>query len=457
MKALLRRLAARIGNPLEWSNAGKCTGIAALLLVFLAYQEGAIRFAFDRLDIGPYIDRPALWKAVIVNRYLMGLWGLVLARGLLVRRHDPESRGLVLFTTQLYAVQTAWGAYFTGLYTFPWGTLLILTGGVAGFLLFKLRVVVGACVTGFALVVGATVAEARGLIPSAPFFRSAPPPYGGQGFSGDIVLWAPFLLSCEALLLFLYAYIIHRWRDREEKLKAAYADLREAKDALVRAESLAAVGSLVTGAAHELRNPLASSGALVQSLRDDIANSATISETEKQEAFQTIEMALKGQKRAALIAERLYSLTDALAPASERRPLGAVLDSLKTKYGSAAFTAGEAARAAPVNEKALLTVLANLLDNALAAGGSEAPSLHAAVKNSALEITVSDTGRGIPKSIQAEVFKPFFTSQKAGEGHGIGLGLYIVHELVSRMGGEVDLKSEEGKGTEVTLRVPFIP
>jgi len=52
------------------------------------------------------------------------------------------------------------------------------------------------------------------------------------------------------------------------------------------------------------------------------------------------------------------------------------------------------------------------------------------------------------------VFKPFVTGQKAGEGHGVGLGLYIVHELVGLMRGSVELDSAPGRGTTVTIRLP---
>jgi len=76
----------------------------------------------------------------------------------------------------------------------------------------------------------------------------------------------------------------------------------------------------------------------------------------------------------------------------------------------------------------------------------------------AVEIEVSDTGRGIPEHQQRQVFDPFFTTRKAGEGSGLGLS--IVYGFVKQSGGEVQLKSRQGQGTTVTLRFPaqpFIP
>ena len=69
-----------------------------------------------------------------------------------------------------------------------------------------------------------------------------------------------------------------------------------------------------------------------------------------------------------------------------------------------------------------------------------------------VEITVSDSGRGIPKDALAMMFEPFYSTHSPGEG--VGLGLAISKELVSRRGGALDVKSEEGTGTTFTVRLP---
>lgn len=68
------------------------------------------------------------------------------------------------------------------------------------------------------------------------------------------------------------------------------------------------------------------------------------------------------------------------------------------------------------------------------------------------EIVVSDTGSGMPKSIQKQVIQPFFTT-RAGEG-GTGLGLSIVYGFISQSGGKLDIDSQEGRGTSVTVSLP---
>jgi signal transduction histidine kinase len=71
-----------------------------------------------------------------------------------------------------------------------------------------------------------------------------------------------------------------------------------------------------------------------------------------------------------------------------------------------------------------------------------------------VEITVSDDGNGIPEEAQRHVFDPFFTTSRA-QGH-IGLGLYIVHNLVTQqLGGTITLVSAPGKGTTIRMMLPL--
>jgi signal transduction histidine kinase len=93
-------------------------------------------------------------------------------------------------------------------------------------------------------------------------------------------------------------------------------------------------------------------------------------------------------------------------------------------------------------------VLVNLLENARAAG---AALIAVAVEPG--RVTVSDDGRGIPADLLPRVFEPHFSTTTSGSG----LGLSIVRRLVESWGGTVSLASEEGKGTEVSIRVVTPP
>ncbi len=69
-----------------------------------------------------------------------------------------------------------------------------------------------------------------------------------------------------------------------------------------------------------------------------------------------------------------------------------------------------------------------------------------------IKVSVSDTGKGIPRGLINKVFDPFFTTKPVGEG--TGLGLAICHKIVEEHGGNIDIESEDGKGTTLIIRLP---
>ena len=71
-----------------------------------------------------------------------------------------------------------------------------------------------------------------------------------------------------------------------------------------------------------------------------------------------------------------------------------------------------------------------------------------------VEFSVTDTGCGMDKKTLAQVFRPFFTTRPRSQGQG--LGLTLVQSLVKQAGGEVEIESELGKGTRVTIRIPRV-
>jgi signal transduction histidine kinase len=84
-----------------------------------------------------------------------------------------------------------------------------------------------------------------------------------------------------------------------------------------------------------------------------------------------------------------------------------------------------------------------LLEAAVADGGPGTPTL---------EVTIEDTGTGVPEHLLPRVFEPFVTTKE--EGRGTGLGLSICMGLVRSNGGEIGLESSPGRGTRVRLRFP---
>jgi signal transduction histidine kinase len=96
-------------------------------------------------------------------------------------------------------------------------------------------------------------------------------------------------------------------------------------------------------------------------------------------------------------------------------------------------------------------VLTNLTNNAIQSmpnGGKL--ELTAFKKDNEAIITVSDTGKGIPKEVQRKIFTPLVTTKAKGQG----LGLAVVKRLIEALNGTVTFESEEGKGTKFTITLP---
>jgi two-component system NtrC family sensor kinase len=69
-------------------------------------------------------------------------------------------------------------------------------------------------------------------------------------------------------------------------------------------------------------------------------------------------------------------------------------------------------------------------------------------------VSVADTGQGIPGANLNRIFEPFFTTKEVGKG--TGLGLSITYDIVKKHNGEITVRSEPGKGTVFTVRIPVV-
>lgn len=109
-----------------------------------------------------------------------------------------------------------------------------------------------------------------------------------------------------------------------------------------------------------------------------------------------------------------------------------------------------------IEERSLRSIVVNLLDNAVkfSADGARI-ELQLTPAGEGLLLVVRDDGCGIPEALQQKVFERFYRApETAADISGTGLGLAIVKEIASRYGGEVELKSGVGQGTQVAVRFP---
>ena len=96
-----------------------------------------------------------------------------------------------------------------------------------------------------------------------------------------------------------------------------------------------------------------------------------------------------------------------------------------------------------------------LLDNAVKytpAGGKIAVSV--VLWEMYVEVKVTDTGKGISESNQAAIFRRFYREEEVHEQQGVGIGLYLAREIVTRQGGYIKVVSEPGKGSEFSIMLP---
>ena len=107
----------------------------------------------------------------------------------------------------------------------------------------------------------------------------------------------------------------------------------------------------------------------------------------------------------------------------------------------------------PVDRDQISQVFINILLNALQSmgeGGEIRIGLRRCASPPGVEITVSDTGAGIPAEDREKVFEPFFSRKRKGTG----LGLAIVHQIITAHRGEIGVESEAGKGTAFRITLP---
>lgn len=245
--------------------------------------------------------------------------------------------------------------------------------------------------------------------------------------------------------------------DGKEMTYALGTDVTEERAMLrrtLRAERLAAVGTLATGLAHEIRNPLNSATLQLQVLRRRIRR-----DDRGQETLLPIVDTVDGE------IHRLERLVSDFLAFSQPHPLqlentlvSALVESIAERVRPDAEKAGVSLRIEkgspeePVDadRERIQQVLLNLTRNAIEAmpeGGVLTLRVHAADHEGFVAVEVEDTGVGIPD--HAPAFDAFFTTKQGGTG----LGLAIVHRVVEDHGGSVQYESKPGS-TRFTLELP---
>jgi len=217
-----------------------------------------------------------------------------------------------------------------------------------------------------------------------------------------------------------------------------------------QADRLATLGRLAANIAHEIRNPLASLSGAVEALTGSDGTPATrarLTEVVVRESLRLSEIIgsfLAYARPAPLELERVDAATvldDVLRAVAERGPA----DGVKIVRAYPATLRLEADRARL--RQVVWTLCVNALGSMPSGGELRVEGQRRA---GVVELTVTDTGEGIPPQDLAHAFEPF----SATRPDATGLGYALVHRIVHEHGGEVTVRSEGGLGAEFTVRLP---
>jgi len=225
---------------------------------------------------------------------------------------------------------------------------------------------------------------------------------------------------------------------------------RELEHRLEISERLAMIGKLAAGVAHELNSPLDGVIRFVKLTLETLEPGTDARD------FQ--EEALSGLMRMSAIVKDLLTFSRNVALEIEEENLTTLLHDAERQTianldGKSVVIEYDVALPEISVPRGLFQVFQNLLKNAAdAVGDGGRIEIRAGVRDGELFVAFRDDGPGIPSEIRDRVFEPFFTTKDVGEG--TGLGLSIVSRLMERLGGGVDLQSEEGRGSTVTVFLP---
>jgi signal transduction histidine kinase len=270
--------------------------------------------------------------------------------------------------------------------------------------------------------------------------------------------------------------------ERELREAAVRAERRKIQEQLMISDRMASMGTLAAGVAHEINNPLASVMANLELAANSVAEltgrrpgapgdsaggSALTGDAARAE-LEAIEEELQDAREGA---ERIRNIIRDLKIFSrsgeDRKGLVDVQRVLESTTRMAWSEIRHRARlvksysAAPMVEASdaqLGQLFLNLVVNAaqaIAEGDAENNEVRVTLSTDAagmVLVEVADTGAGMPKEVQEQLFRPFFTTKPIGVG--TGLGLTICHQIIAGLDGRIEFQTEMGRGTTFRVYLP---
>ncbi len=238
-----------------------------------------------------------------------------------------------------------------------------------------------------------------------------------------------------------------------DRLQQAAIEEEKSQKALIQTEKMAALGTLAAGLAHEINNPL---GGATNCLRRIESQPEDISQTKKyillmKNALSRIENLVGGLLQLSRGKDTILQQVDVNSVITQ------AVEFLEYKLRKKNILFNQKlSPALPLifgDKEHLDQVFINLILNAVDAlpEGGEL-SILTSFSNQVVTATIKDNGIGIPQSELHKIFDPFYTTKDVGQG--TGLGLTVCKNIIESHDGTIEVESEVGKGTEITLNFP---
>jgi PAS domain S-box-containing protein len=277
---------------------------------------------------------------------------------------------------------------------------------------------------------------------------------------------------------------------KNRELGNAYSELKLTQTKILQQEKMASIGQLAAGVAHEINNPMAfissNLGTMRKyldrifeymhclanecSLKDRLAADERLADARKRlnidavmgDAKKLIAESLEGADRVKTIVKNLKSFSHVDQAEMKAADLNDCVESTlnivwnELKYKATVKKEYGVLPRTQCYPQQMNQVFMNLLVNAAHAIEKQGEiTIRTWHRDGSIFASVSDTGTGIPEQNLSRIFEPFFTTKEVGKG--TGLGLSITYDIIKKHDGDITVKSDVGRGTTFTVKIPFLP
>jgi two-component system, NtrC family, sensor kinase len=249
--------------------------------------------------------------------------------------------------------------------------------------------------------------------------------------------------------------VVNRMKTADQEREAMIAEIEQAN-------KLSSIGRLAAGVAHEINNPLAIINEKAGLIKDILETSNNLEDNKDKflvilsgisdsvTRARTVTHRLLGFSRRMDLGHDIIDLNDALKEVIEFLDKEITFRNIQLK-----LNLGENLPKVTTNKGQIQQVFLNIINNAIDAveEGGLIEIFSKVKEDKFVQVSIRDTGIGIPKDKLKNIFEPFYTTKEKGKG--TGLGLSISYGIVQKLGGTIRVESEPHKGTKFTIEIPL--